>query len=313
VAPPTHDVYPDLPDTASTVGGQFDLSSQGYQLTINGSMTYVQGWIQYLIALGSTVPAATGGSAGVNFGPPPASGGPTFSGSDWRFAQQSTSSPSGYTFWNGSAWQNVPPAWSDPTSTLLYPIGIWAEGSVNKAQVGNTWPATVPAWGAAEQATCASVLPTWVNTIQTVWSGRFNLKRDQCPSSDPSCCRYLTQATVSFTLVSAVTNTTTIVLAPNDARSNAGAWSMGDNRATMPAHEFGHHLGNPDEYAGGVGVDPSVNDDGATNGIDPDSIMGQNMVEVKKRHYNTICKQLSAMVDTASAQSNGFTYQAIPT
>jgi hypothetical protein len=299
VAPPSHDTYPDLPLTPSSGGPSytvFSMQSAGYQLTIVGAINYVQGWIQFLISLGATVPAATGGSAGVNFGNNPGS----FSGTDWRFAQQSTSSPSGYQYWDGSAWQNVPAAWSDPTNTLLYPIGIWSEGGVNKAQMGNTWPSAIPAWGATENALCASTLPTWTSTIQSVWSNAFDIKRDQCPSSDPQCCRYHPVASVSFTQVNTRSGST-IVLAANNARSNSGAWSMGDNRVNMPAHEFGHHLGNGDEYTGGVTVTI----------IDPDSIMGQNMTVVKTRHFGVIIQVLSSMVDTAAAQSTGFTYTAV--
>jgi hypothetical protein len=58
---------------------------------------------------------------------------------------------------------------------------------------------------------------------------------------------------------------------------------MGEPRGAVAAHEFGHHIGNSDEYAG-TKVDTSLNDDGATSGIDPNSIMGQQLTKVKKRH-----------------------------
>ena len=89
-------------------------------------------------------------------------------------------------------------------------------------------------------------------------------------------------------------------------------WSLADPQDSMPVHEFGHHLGYPDEYVGGIHVDTTVNEDGAVNGIDVDSIMGQNSSKVKKRHFRVVCQQLSAMVDTASGRTNGFTYLAVP-
>ena len=77
---------------------------------------------------------------------------------------------------------------------------------------------------------------------------------------------------------------------------------------TGQAVEFGHHLGNPDEYAGAK-LDTTLNDDGATNGIDANSIMGQNLTTVKKRHYRTICKHFADMVKTHHGKT--YTYEAV--
>jgi hypothetical protein len=75
----------------------------------------------------------------------------------------------------------------------------------------------------------------------------------------------------------------------------------------MAAHEFGHHIGNPDEYAGAA-IDAALNDDGAVNGIDSDSIMGQNLTKVKKRHFRTICLHLTKMIRTATGRE--YTFEA---
>jgi type VI secretion system secreted protein VgrG len=297
---------PNLTRTESSIGiSQFALSVTDYMAAIEGSINYVKGWIQYLIQLGANVPAGTGGNAGVNFGTPTPG---AFSGSDWRFAKASTTAASGFVFWDGSAWQPVPATWSDPTSTLLYPIGIWSEGGANKAQFGNNWPEAVPAWGAAQNTLATTTLATWVTNIDAMWTNKFDLKRKECLSTDPKCCRYKTRCSVNFTAV-ATRSGHTIVLAANNARSNAGAWSLGDTRPGMPPHEFGHHLGNPDEYTGGVGVDASVNTDGATAGIDSSSIMGSSMTTVKKRHYKTIVQHLAAMVSTQYGKT--YTYEAV--
>ena len=53
-----------------------------------------------------------------------------------------------------------------------------------------------------------------------------------------------------------------------------------------------------------------MNSDGATAGIDADSIMGQNLTKVKKRHYSTICTHFAAMVQTLTGKS--YTYEAVP-
>ena len=41
--------------------------------------------------------------------------------------------------------------------------------------------------------------------------------------------------------------------------------------------------------------------------------MGSNLTTVKKRHFENICVQLSAMVDTAIADGrcHGYSYQAV--
>ncbi len=310
LAPPGHDIYPSLIQWPSTEG-QFTLQSDNYELTVGGDIKYVKGWIQFVIQLGATVPATTGGGSVVNFGNHPGS----FSGSDWRFAKQSVRSTTGYSYWDGTAWADVPAAWSDPSNTALYPIGIWSEGSANKAQMGLTWPEVVPAWGATQTTLRTTVLPRWISQIQSDWSYTWDLKRQDCPSLDNQCCRYHPVIKVTFPEVTAVTGRV-IVLAANNARSNAGAWSMGDNRPHMPSHEFGHHLGYPDEYVGGVGIDTSVNDDGATAGIDPGSMMGVGMnadatAVVKKRHFRVVCQQLSLMVDRASGQCHGYVFKAV--
>jgi hypothetical protein len=170
------------------------------------------------------------------------------------------------------------------------------------------WPDPIPAWGPTETTLASTTLPTWTTNINATWTNKFDLKSKECRSTDTKCCRYKTKASVTF--VQVATLGSVIVLAANKGRSNAKVWSMGDNRAGMPPHEFGHHLGNPDEYAGGVGVDASVNTDGATAGIDPNSIMGSGLSTVKRRHYNTICLQLKAMVSTQYART--YTYAAVP-
>ena len=106
IASPPHDMFPDLPKTASTKGGQFSMTAQGYQLTIDGGVTYARGWISQIIKLGDTVPATTGGNIGQDLGP--AGTGPSFFGTDWRYAKADTNSPSGFSFWDGTTWQNVP-------------------------------------------------------------------------------------------------------------------------------------------------------------------------------------------------------------
>ncbi len=296
---------PTLTLTACTIGiSHFDLSVTNYEALMGGTINYVPGWIQFIIQLGATVPAGTGGNCGVNFG---AATPGAFSGTDWRYAKRSTTT-GGLLYWNGTAWTAVPATWADPANVLLYPIAIWVEAGTSRTQFGTTaWPEAIPAWGATETTLATTTLATWTTNINATWTGKFDLKRVECRSTDPQCCRYKTRCSVTF--VQVAVKGSGIVLAANNARSNAGAWSLGDTRAGMPPHEFGHHLGNPDEYAGGVGIATGVNTDGATAGIDANSIMGANLSTVKIRHYNTICLHLAAMVSTQFSRT--YTYNAV--
>lgn len=293
---------PNLALTACTIGGShFNLTVTNYEALMGGTIRYVPGWLHNIIVLGATVPAGTGGDIGLNFGTNPGS----FSGSDWRYCKRIAT---GLVYWNGAAWAAVPATWSDPSSILLYPISVWQEGTTRHTQFGTlTWPEAIPAWGATETTRASTTLPIWTTNINAMWTNKFDLKRQECRSTEPKCCRYKTKATVSF--VQVATRGTGIVLAANNGRSNAKVWSLLESRVGMPPHEFGHHLGNPDEYAGGVGVDASVNTDGATAGIDANSIMGSNMTIVKVRHYNTICQHLAAMVSTQLSRT--YTYAAV--
>ncbi|MBC8070994.1 MAG: hypothetical protein IAG13_21900, partial [Deltaproteobacteria bacterium] len=100
-----------------------------------------------------------------------------------------------------------------------------------------------------------------------------------------------------------------LIIADGNIRSNDSLFFLGEPRLDMAAHEFGHHMGNPDEYAGAV-LDTSLNTDGAVAGIDANSIMGQNLSTVKKRHYKTVCTHLAAMVKTQLGKT--FEYEAVP-
>jgi type VI secretion system VgrG family protein len=296
---------PTLTLTRCTIGrAHFDLSVTNYEALMGGTINYVPGWIQYIIQLGATVPAGTGGDVGVNWAANPGS----FGGGGWRYAKRNATGA--LVYWDGTApWKPVPATWADPANILLYPIAIWVEGTTSNTQFGTTpWPEAIPAWSAAETTLATTTLATWTTNINAMWTGKFDLKRIECRSTDAQCCRYKTRCSVTF--VQVATKGSGIVLAANNGRSNAGVWSLGDNRPGMPPHEFGHHLGNPDEYAGGVGVDGTVNTDGATAGIDANSIMGSGMVTVKRRHYNTVVQHLAAMVSTQFSRT--YTYNAVP-
>jgi hypothetical protein len=296
---------PSLKLAECTIGiSHFHMLVKNYECQIQGNITYVPGFMAWIIQLGSTVKTpASGGQAGVNWGPSDPN---SFSGSDWRYAKDDITVDGGMVYWDGKAWQEVPDSWSDTNNVKRYGIGIWREGAANKAQFGNGWPESIPNWSAAQQAIASKTLPDWSAKTKSAWSNKFDLRRDGCKSSKDSCCRYSVTATVSFTAVSQRQGHT-IVIGINEGRSNADAWSLGDKRPGLAPHEFGHHLGAPDEYPGGVGIDTTVNTDGATKGIDSTSLMGSvpdsSVPPIKARHLNVISQQLSAMIQTEKGVS----------
>ncbi len=290
------------------VDSHFHMEVANYVCKLHGDIKYVKGYMRWIIQLGNTVPAGTGGQTGVNWGAPNPN---SFSGSDWRFARSVPGNKLEY--WDGSNWQPVPAAWSDPNNVKLYGIGVWREGAQNKAQFGNNWPSNLSTWGAAEEATASATLPTWKANTAAAWTNKFDMRRHGCASGDQHCCRYSLQVSVDFTAV-ATRSGHTIVLAADDGRSNAGAWSMGDSRPGLAPHEFGHHLGNPDEYPGGVGIDTSVNTDGATAGIDGTCLMGSvpngSVPPIKARHLNIIKQHLANLIKSKEGVS--WTFDVFP-
>ena len=73
----------------------------------------------------------------------------------------------------------------------------------------------------------------------------------------------------------------------------------------MPAHEAGHHVDNPDEYAGGA-TDATLSGDGAVAGIHADCIMGQNMTKTEKRHYHAFVAMTAKLYNAKSGRSEKF-------
>jgi hypothetical protein len=284
-----------------------------YECRVDAPINYVKGFMGEIVQLGATVPAGTGGNTlGIDWGPPDPN---KLTGTDWRFSKVDSSGQR--VFWDGAyPWKPVPTIWQDrPIGTKLVGMGIWREGAINRAQYGAIWPEDVSAtWTADQQALANSTLPIWVSNIIATWSNKFDLRRAGCASSNQKCCRYSVRVnSVTFTPVGAKMGNT-IVIGVNNARSNSDAWSLGDTRPGLAPHEFGHHLGAPDEYSGPKNVDTTVNTDGATAGIDPTSLMGSVPISgippIKARHLDVIKQFLANLVQTQ--QSVTWTFTAFP-
>ena len=139
----------------------------------------------------------------------------------------------------------------------------------------------------------------------------FNTSRSSRPPSTVTTTLVFFIAASGFPLGSATLTTVTrynndvILVGPGDYRSNASTFFMGDTRDGLAPHEIGHLMDNPDEYEHGA-IDTSLNEDGATAGIDPDCIMGQNLTSVKKRHYHAFGIMLQRIINTAYSNNDAF-------
>jgi hypothetical protein len=273
---------------------RFDLTATDYVITIGSDISYVQGWGGEVVLLGPAVPAGTGGLL---------DGQLSFAGYRWMKTVAGTRK-----FWDGTAWQNLPAGFAlidaNNFAVGFYKADPW--GSTYTCQYGGTWPEEFAPWNIDDAANQAKI-QKWQDIIHSVWTGKFDIKRHECSSTVTPCCRYSTVASATLTRQDTFA-AGMLVVANGDIRSNDSLWFLGDADIKMAAHEFGHHLGNPDEYAG-ANLDTSMNGDGAANGIDTDSIMGQNMTKVKKRHYGTVCRHFAAMVQTLTGKV--YTYEAV--
>jgi type VI secretion system secreted protein VgrG len=278
-----------------TVKTHFDLQVVNYQARISSSIKYIKGWAREIIDLHNTVPAGTGGLIGVN----------AYGKNNWRWAQISATGTRQY--WNGSAWVDVPATWADNGGLDLYGMYVYKNGTNYPTQMGTNFPQAPPDWN-VDAAGPQNTLRNWASHISTRWTGVFDIKRDGCTSTDQHCCRYKIKASVAFTKVAAKDNDT-VVIAQGTTRANAALWTLGGN-IEMPVHEWGHHLGNPDEYAGQQVATYQDAANGLVNGLDTTSVMGQSMNTVKARHYGAVLAQLARMVKDEHGKD--YTYTCVP-
>ncbi len=282
----------DLPKTHYSSGrDHFDLTVAENALKIESDIEYIKGWGGSVVKFGNAVPAATGGTI---------AGFTITGGYRWMKAVGVTNK-----YWDGEAWQAMPEGFALQDSNN-FAVGFYKSGDNYLCQYGGTWPESFADYSITSD-TNRAIVNRWKDNIRTTWTGKHRIKRSGCPSNVPECCRFSVSAKAEF--VSRATFAAgMLIIAVGNIRSNDSLLFLGEPRVAVAGHEFGHHLGNPDEYAG-ARVEATLNDDGAVNGIDADSIMGQNLTKVKKRHYRKICIHLQGMVTTASTRR--YTYAAI--
>lgn len=269
----------------------FTMSVADHVAKVEAELKFVKGWGAEVVKFGAAVPAATGGViAGLSY-------------AGYRWLRRTARGPQ---YWDGAAWTALPGGFALRDSNY-FGVGIYKSGTSFVSQYGGTWPEAFSDWDltAPQHQT---KLRAWENAIVTTWSGKFELKRNGCQSVTPACCRYSVVVTAQF-LEQAVFAAGMLIVAQGNGRSYDSLWYIG-GRLAMAAHEFGHHLGNGDEYAGAPSLNPSLNGDGAHNGIDPDSIMGVNLGSVKRRHLGKVCSHLASMIRSASGKT--YTYETVP-
>ena len=270
----------------------FELSLADNVVLISSDIKYVQGWAGQVVKLGNKAPAGAGGLL---------DGQLTWSGYRWM-----KNDGLGKKFWDGTTWRGLPAGFALADSNN-FAVGFYKQGTSFVCQYGGTWPEPFTDWN-IDAPDKQSTITTWINNIKTTWTGKFDLKRKECQSSEKKCCRYATQASVTFSK-QATFAAGMMIIADGNIRSNDSLLFLGESRVAVAAHEFGHHLGNPDEYTGAA-VDTTLNSDGAVNGIDPDSIMGQNLTKVKVRHYREIVKVFTGAVSNTFGKS--YNYLVVP-
>jgi hypothetical protein len=125
----------------------------------------------------------------------------------------------------------------------------------------------------------------WIQDTHDRFTEKAILSPKSCPKGpDEAGCGYKLELTLEFDVATTWADHA-IAMCAGYFRSDAATFSLEDNDIAMAAHETGHLVGLPDEYVGGAVDTATPDDDGLVSGIDSDSIMGQNLTKVKKRHY----------------------------
>jgi hypothetical protein len=207
-------------------------------------------------------------------------------------------------YYDGSHWVALPTGFT-PNAAEFFSLAFYKDGSTFAVPGGGAnYPDAFAEYDFNDSA-YTSIRSAWVTRVHDRWTGQWALRRRGC-ASDPSvnCCKY--GVAVNLTLNTVTAHSADVILVgPGDYRSNASTFFMGDTRTGTVPHEIGHLMDNPDEYQYGA-VDPTLNEDGATHGIDPDCIMGQNLSTVKKRHYHAFAEMLQRIINAAYRNNDPF-------
>jgi hypothetical protein len=187
-------------------------------------------------------------------------------------------------YYDGTQWKKMPAGFV-PADGEYSALGFEKKGD-KFVQVGGTaeWPEKFKDYDYDKYKDKRS---RWIKDTHTRWSDKFKLRPASCSKGkDESGCGYGLDLTLELEKVE-TSGEHTIALCQGSWRSNAAVFFYGEGRIAMAAHEVGHLVGMPDEYAGGAIDTTQPDGDGLKGGIDDDSLMGANLTQVKKRHYAT--------------------------
>jgi len=270
---------------------RFNLTAKKHRLHIDEDIQYVKGWAASIVKLGGHAPRGTGGLL---------DGKLSWNGYRWMKTVGVTKK-----FWDGSAWKNLPGGFT-LSNANNFCVGFYKKDGKYVCQYSGEWPENFADWN-IDAAAKQEKIKKWQEEINKTWTGKFKLKREECKSSKKECCKYSIITEAKFTKKDSFSRGM-LIIADGYIRSNSGLFFI-DGRVQSFAHEFGHFLGNPDEYAGAKSVDTSLNGDGAVNGIDQDSIMGVKLTKVKKRHFRTLAKHFADMAKEKTSKT--WKYKAV--
>ncbi len=198
-------------------------------------------------------------------------------------------------YYDGTNWVALPAGFT-PGATNYFGRTFSKSGTSFVGRSGGTWPEAFAEYD-FNSAKYTKIRADWCTTAHTIWSDVFAIRRKNCESEKKTdCCRYTVDVAMEFNVVAA-DGADVVFMAPGSFRADAKNWAMDEPNQKVAAHEVGHHMDNPDEYLNGA-VDTTLNSDGAVNGIDDDSIMGQNLTKVKTRHYHGFVAMTKRIIKT---------------
>ncbi len=297
---PATPTTPEIPakKTTVTIPTWYDVQLTNYLVTIKGNIRYLRGWAKEYVELPDPKPA----------------GGFELFKTTYHWGKQNKVDYS-WQYWDGTAWQTPPTAFhagqgNHSTASFYHDGTDWVCREDKDVKYMEKFPDWPKAMYEGPGNRMEKVLDRWKKEIETAWSDQFDLKRVECKSSRPECCRYRVIAKVQFTEVKAI-EAGVVIVTYEDVRSNSTMWAGGDEREGLPSHEFGHLLGAPDEYPDVFSTQLGVSDDdGLADGLDPTGIMGTGMKNVKKRHFKGIVTGMGLSVDAAYGLQ--YSYVAVP-
>jgi|GEM_PF-5598664 hypothetical protein len=311
-----YNFYPDAVDIEPRYRGgrgkiegkrSYSLSASDYNLTLRQHFHYVKAWHAQVVLLGDSVDKDTGGAFSIAFGDDTQKG--------YRWFKPGFFSK--YKYWDGEGWTAFPDDFVFDNSNVNT-VAFYRKGAEYICSTDNSlkWPEKFSDWK-SDSPEAKSTIKEWKAQIEKIWSKRFRLRGAHCRSKDPHCCSYLIDVKTEFIEKRDFDEKQTgyILVVEGPARANMDIWPLKDfaSRAesgitqSTAAHEFGHHIGNPDEYEDASFIDTKVNTDGAKDGIDASSIMGEES-KVKRRHFKYVASEASSLLWKAgSADKRGRT------